>query len=99
MPIFRYFAFVGGALLALLLVVNYTLSEAPVAQVSATSGNETSGNDLPVIRIRSDRKLPERVVLDTSHPVQTPPAVKIAEVPQPPAQAGASPESAEMSAK
>jgi hypothetical protein len=99
MPIFRYFVFVGGALLALLLVVNYSLSEAPVAQAAATAGNETAANDLPLIRIRSDRKLPERVVLDTSRPAITPPAVKIAEAPQPPAQSGASPELAEISAK
>jgi hypothetical protein len=98
MPIFRYFVFVGGALLALLFVANYELREAPAAQVAATSGSETSGSDLPLIRIRSDRKLPERVVLDTSRPTPTPPAVKIAEAPQPPAQT-VSRELADMSAK
>jgi hypothetical protein len=98
MPIFRYFVFVGGALLALLLVVNYSLSDAPVTQAVATVGDETAVSDLPLIRIRSDRKPPERVVLDTSRPTIVPPAVKVAEATQPPAQSAAS-EPDQMSAE
>ena len=96
MPIFRYFLFVGGALLALLLAVNFALPASPVTQAVATAGN-----DQPLIRIRSDRHLPERVVLDTSQPTIAPPATKTAAVvaPQPPVQEAASPELAEMSAK
>jgi len=75
MPIFRYFLFVGGALLALLLAVNFALPASPVTQAVATAGN-----DQPLIRIRSDRHLPERVVLDTSQPTIAPPATKTAAV-------------------
>ena len=50
MPILRYFIFVGGALLALLFAANFALPQAPVAK-----GIVTSSNDVPPIRIRSDR--------------------------------------------
>ncbi|WP_440640996.1 hypothetical protein ACSHT2_07285 [Bradyrhizobium sp. PUT101] len=96
MPIFRYFIFVGGALLALLFAADFVFPAAPVAQAVATAAN-----DQPLIRIRSDRHLPERVVLDTSQPTIAAPAVKTAAVaaPQPPVQEGLSPALAEMSAK
>jgi hypothetical protein len=95
MPIFRYFFFVGGALLALLFAANYVLPTSPVTQAIATASNEQ-----PLIRIRSDRHLPERVVLDTSQPTLAAPAVKIAAVaaPQPPVES-MSPALAEISAK
>lgn len=95
MPIFRYFFFVGGALLALLFAANYVLPTSPVTQAIATASNEQ-----PLIRIRSDRHLPERVVLDTSQPTLAAPAVNIAAVaaPQPPVE-GMSPAMAEISAK
>jgi cytoskeletal protein RodZ len=95
MPIFRYFSFVGGALLALLFAANYVLPTSPVTQAVATASNEQ-----PLIRIRSDRHLPERVVLDTSQPTLAAPAVKVAAVvaPQPPVE-GMSPALAEISAK
>ncbi|MDA9503890.1 hypothetical protein XI09_03545 [Bradyrhizobium sp. CCBAU 11386] len=96
MPIFRYFMFVGGALLTLLFAVNFVLPASPVTQAVATAGN-----DQPLIRIRSDRHLPERIVLDTSQPTIAPPAMKTAAVvaPQPPVQDAASAALAEMSAK
>ena len=96
MPIFRYFIFVGGALLALLFVVDFVFPAAPVAHVVAAAGN-----DQPLIRIRSNQYLPERVVLDTSQPAIAAPAVKTAAVaaPQPPVQEVVSPAFAEMSAK
>ncbi|MBB4375499.1 hypothetical protein SAMN05216573_111121 [Bradyrhizobium sp. Rc3b] len=96
MPIFRYFTFVGGALLALLFAVNFAFPAAPVAQAVATVSN-----DQPLIRIRSDRHLPERVVLDTSQPTIAAPAVKTAAVvaPQPPVQEAQSAALAEQSAK
>lgn len=95
MPIFRYFFFVGGALLALLFAANYALPTSPVTQAIATASNEQ-----PLIRIRSDRHLPERVVLDTSQPTLAAPGVKIAAVaaPQPPVES-MSPALAEISAK
>jgi hypothetical protein len=94
MPVFRYFIFVGGALLALLFAADFVWPASPVAIV-------TAGNDQPMIRIRSDRHLPERVVLDTSQPAIVAPAVKTATVaaPQQPAQEGVPPALAEMSAK
>lgn len=96
MPIFRYFLFVGGALLALLFAVDYVLPAQPVAQAVANAGN-----DQPLIRIHSDRRPPERVVLDTSQPTIVPPAMKTAAVvaPQPPLQDSASAALAAISAK
>jgi hypothetical protein len=96
MPIFRYFVFVGGALLGLLFAANYVLPASPVTQAVAIASN-----DQPLIRIRSDRHLPDRVVLDTSQPTIAAPAVKVAAAaPQPPVvQDGVSPALAEMSAK
>ncbi len=93
MPIFRYFMFVGGALLALLFAANFVWPASPVAQAVATAGY-----DQPLIRIRSDRHLPDRVVLDTSQPTIAAPVVKTAAVaaPQPAVQADVL---AEMSAK
>lgn len=94
MPIFRYFVYVGGALLALLFAVSYLVPAAPVAQAVATASN-----DQPLIRIRSDRHLPERVVLDTTQPTIAAPVVKTAvAAPQPPDAASAA-ALAEMSAK
>jgi hypothetical protein len=64
MPLVRYFFFVGGALLALLFVSDAYLPKPPdVVRADA---------DLPVIRIHSDRKWPERVVFDTSRPTIVP---------------------------
>ena len=60
MPLLRYFFFVGGVLLALLFISDAYLPKLPVA--------ERADADLPVIRIHSDRKWPERVVFDTNHP-------------------------------
>src|SRR5262245_66283067 len=74
MPIFRYFMFVGGALLTLLLGVNLVMPQPGAVEATAV----VSSNDAPTIRIRSDRRLPERVVLDTSQPAIAP-AVKTAE--------------------
>jgi hypothetical protein len=66
MPLVRYFFFVGGALLALLLVFNAYGPQLPVADQTE------AGIDLPAIRIHSDRKWPERVVFDTDMPAITP---------------------------
>lgn len=93
MPIFRYFVFVGGALLALLFAADFVWPTSPVAQ-----GVAGVSYDQPLIRIRSDRHLPERVVFDTSQPTIAAPVMKTAVVdaPQPTAQADIL---ADMSAK
>ena len=81
MPVARYFMFVGGALLALLFLIDaYAPSQAVVASHAAPT------IDRNVVRIRSDAKLPERVVYDTSLPTIVPPAskVQVAAAPQPP---------------
>ena len=79
MLLVRYFLFVGGVLAALLFVAN---AFAPKPEVVSSAD---SGFDRSVIRIHSERKLPERVVLDTSAPVMTAaPAAQIeASVPAP----------------
>jgi len=64
MPLLRYFMYVGGALLALLFVSNAVLPQVPLP------GTLTSGSDLPPVRIHSDRKLPDKVVFDTSVPLR-----------------------------
>jgi hypothetical protein len=82
MPIARYFLFVGGVLLALLFAL-----DAFAPQQAAVFGNAAPSIDKTVVRIRSDRKLPERVVYDTSLPTIVPPAatIRIAAAPAVPA--------------
>jgi hypothetical protein len=67
MPLARYFFFVGGVLLALLLISDAYLPKSPVADRVYTD------IDKSIIRIHSDRKWPERVVFDTSRPTIVPP--------------------------
>ena len=67
MPLLRYFLYVGGALLSLILIANLVLPQEPL------SGTLTSAAELPSIRITSDRKLPDRIVFDTSSTVATAP--------------------------
>ncbi len=67
MPVVRYFLFVGGVLLALLLLSNVVLPQLPVEAAKVEAGPNIS-----VIRIYSDRKWPERVVFDTNLPTIVP---------------------------
>ncbi len=60
MPVARYFLWAGGALLALLFVLDAYLPKLPAAG--------KTNSDLLVIRIHSDRKWPERIVYDTNLP-------------------------------
>jgi len=70
MPVARYFLFVGGVLLALLVAIDaFVPQQAVVASQAAPSVDKT------VVRIRSDQKPPERVVYDTSLPTIVPPTV------------------------
>lgn len=84
MPVARYFLFVGGVLLALLLAIDALVpQQAIVASQAAPSVNKT------VVRIRSDHKPPERVVYDTNVPTIVPPPAVTAQVAVAPATAPA----------
>jgi hypothetical protein len=79
----RYIAFVGSLLLAILFIADWYLPMAPTQSV-------TSRETEPIIRIKSDRKWPERRVFDTSAPIivpQTAPVVADAPVTNPPREA------------
>lgn len=78
MPILRYFVFVGGTLLALLVLADAVLPSVPLP------ASLSSASDLPPVRIQSTRKWPERIVMDTS--IATPAPVKLAKVEQPAAE-------------
>ena len=71
MPVARYFLFVGGVLLALLFAL-----DAFAPQQVAVASNSAPSIDKTVVRIRSDQKLPERVVYDMSLPTIVPPAAR-----------------------
>ena len=60
MPLARYFLVVGGVLLALLFVADASLPKFPAT--------ERAHANLPLIRIHSDRKWPQRIVYDTGQP-------------------------------
>ncbi len=84
MPIVRYIALVGSLLLAMLFIANWLLPMDPT--LSATSEQA----DKPIIRIKSDRKWPERIVFDTSAPTIVPqksPVIADAPVTNPPREA------------
>jgi hypothetical protein len=73
MPVLRYFAFVGGALLALLVVVSSLLPEPEtITRPDAVR---------PVIRIASDRAVPPRVDFDTRVQIAAVPA-SVPEIPR-----------------
>jgi hypothetical protein len=61
MPIIRYFLFTGALLLSVLFIVDRYLPAAP-DHADATDIDKT------IMRIHSARKLPERIVFDTSNP-------------------------------
>jgi hypothetical protein len=80
MPVARYFLYVGGVLLALLVVIGSYLPQPPVETVVGAN----TDSDKPFIRINSERKWPEPVVFDTSHPpIIAAPAAVAASVPAP----------------
>ena len=91
MPLLRYFLFVGGSLLALLLIANAALPTVPAAAGVA------SGTGLPPVRILSERKLPDRVVIDTRVAMPTEPPTARLVVAQ--AKATTAPVMAQMSAE
>jgi hypothetical protein len=92
MPLARYFLFVGGVLLALLLISGWVLPKFPMTEtagIGADKGMGTDkdmGTDKPFVRINSDQKWPERVVFDTSvAPIAPAPTVSAEEAVTPPA--------------
>ena len=58
MPLARYFLWVSGALLAVLLIAHWYLPELPDADKASVVP--------PLVRIQSEQKWPERIVYDTS---------------------------------
>jgi hypothetical protein len=78
MPLLRYFLYVGGALLSLILIANLVLPQEP------PPATLTSGAELPPVRIHSARKLPDPILFDTrstvaAEPLPMLPSLKIAE--------------------
>jgi hypothetical protein len=81
-PFLRYLVFVGGALVALLFAAGWiwpSVPTAPVQQASTESPVEHS------IRIRSERRWPDKIDFDTTQPTIVPPAPVVAEAPPAPA--------------
>jgi hypothetical protein len=72
-PIARYFMVVGSALVLLLLIAGWSLPEPP-----PRFPDRPEIIDRAIIRIRSERKWPEKVVLDTNQPTIPPPSVEVA---------------------
>ena len=84
MPVMRYFVCVGGVLLALLFVFDAYAPKQAVVVRSAEAVVNTDNPASSALRIRSDRKWPERIVFDTSVPtIVPPPAVVAQSVPAP----------------
>jgi hypothetical protein len=83
MPLRQYFSCVGGVLLAVLFILDAWFPKPPVV--------ERAPGNLPIIRIHSDRKWPDRVVYDTSLPTTVPASIASAEglAPAPEATGGA----------
>ena len=82
MPVARYFLYVGGVLLVLLFAFDATQPKLPVA--TQTEAAAAAVVDMPVVRIQSDRKWPEKVVFDTNVPAIVPaPVVQAAVAPAP----------------
>ena len=84
MPFVRYIAFVGSLLVAILFFADWYLTMAPTQSVTSPEA------DKPIIRIKSDRKWPERIVFDTSAPTFIPqksPVIADAPVTNPPREA------------
>jgi hypothetical protein len=67
MPLGRYFAYIGGVLLALLFLIDWFLPQPGVDP-------DHSDVDRSIIRIHSMHKWPSAVVYDTSQPTIVPPA-------------------------
>ena len=69
----KYLAVVGGALAVLLLIAGWTLPELP-----DRFSDRSDSTGAAAIRIASERKWPEKVVLDTSQPTFFSPSIDVA---------------------
>lgn len=67
MPVVRYFIFAGSILFALLLFADWYFPGSAVA-------SRADDVDRSILRITSDHRWPERIVIDTSQPTIVPPA-------------------------
>ena len=76
MPLARYFVFVGGGLMAVLIAFDL-FSPKAAADIGAQSAAVV---DKSTLRIRSDQKWPERVVFDTTQPAAAPRAAEPVQV-------------------
>jgi hypothetical protein len=72
-PIARYFMVVGSALVVLLLITGWSLPEPPPG-----FPDRPEIIDRATIRIRSEHKWPEKVVLDTNQPTFSPLSIEVA---------------------
>ncbi|WP_256805769.1 hypothetical protein [Bradyrhizobium sp. Bra64] len=77
MPILRYFVFVGGFLLALLFAADRYLPT-PVEAAALADPDRT------IIRIKSARSIPEKIVFDTSQRAEAPILAQADPVPEEP---------------
>jgi hypothetical protein len=75
MPLLKYFGFAGGALLSLLLALNWLLPDVKTELVNAA--------ERPAIRISSIEKLPEKVDFDTNLPTIASPTMIVINTPAP----------------
>jgi hypothetical protein len=72
-PIAKYFVVVGSALAVLLLIAGWSLPEHP-----ESFPDRPEVIDRATIRIRSERKWPEKIVLDTNQPTFSPLSIEVA---------------------
>lgn len=68
MPLRRYFVFVGGLLLAIILLIDWYTPQSPTDATAASVDRTT-------IRIHSAHKWPSAVVFDTTQPTIVPPVL------------------------
>ena len=72
MPLGRYFVFAGILLLVMLFIADWYLPSAPSQTFSREARVDES-----TIRIKSARKWPEPIVIDTSLPTIVPPLLPV----------------------
>jgi hypothetical protein len=71
-PLAKYFVFIGSALAALLLIVSWYCPAPPAIFTDRPQVVTTAA-----IRIKSERKWPEKIEFDTSQPTIVPPAGEV----------------------
>jgi hypothetical protein len=81
-PLVRYFLFVGSALLVLLFLANWYWPAASAVVTEDDQAQVTSA-DKAILRIRSAQKWPQKIVFDTSTPIDVPPPAGVAIIPPP----------------